>query len=128
MLRGMPTTMSSICRDRMSSFTRSTRAKNGSAGINSSGRAIIRSSSLTATPTRTVPGSRARMRIAQSSEAESVSMSSTAAGLRRSIEAGQSEFTGPWSIFFTGTALRFSGATQTTFRAVMRAGNVSVKA
>src|SRR4051812_46049319 len=63
MFRGMPTTIRSISFSRTISFKRARKLANGSAGIYSSGCAIILSSSLTATPMRLVPWSRARVRM-----------------------------------------------------------------
>src|SRR6266568_1194748 len=63
MLRGMPMRMSSTSFARMISLSRARKSANGSAGMYSSGVAIIFISSLSATPMRRVPWSRARMRI-----------------------------------------------------------------
>src|SRR5215469_11670030 len=63
MFRGMPTRINSTSFSRMISLSRSRNSKNGSAGTNSSGWAIIFNSSLTAMPMRLLPGSSARMRI-----------------------------------------------------------------
>ena len=64
----------------------------------------------------------------QSRLAESVSISNVACGAVRRIEAGQDVATGPRSRFRIGTALRFSGARQSTFLAASNAGIDAVAA
>src|SRR4051812_45202753 len=65
MLRGIPMRIRSISFSTISCFRRSRTEANGSAGMNSSGVAIIFSSSLTAKPIRFVPWSSASIRILQ---------------------------------------------------------------